>query len=125
MTAPIELVPRRRRGAVHVQLALASTIVAGVIVQVYLIGAYIFGAGEGALDAHRGVGFAIHGVEVLLLLSSLIAARSRLLALALAVLGTVQIALAGAHEWVGALHPLFAMVVLGLAGMIAVQAHRH
>ncbi len=121
MTAPIELAPRprARSGATRVQVALAVTIVALVIAQVYLIGAYIFGAGTGALDAHRSVGFATHGVEVLILVVSLFARRDRLLCLALAVLGTVQITLAGGHEWVGGLHPLFAMIVLALAATIA------
>ena len=121
MTAPIELAPRpsARRGATRVQVALAVTIVALVIAQVYLIGAYIFGAGTGALDAHRSVGFTTHALEVLILVVSLFAARDRLLCLALAVLGTVQIALAGGHEWVGGLHPLFAMIVLVLAATIA------
>jgi hypothetical protein len=122
VSAPIELAPRARRGAVHVQFALASAIVLAVVVQVYLIGAYVFGAGVGALDAHRGVGFAAHGLEVLSLVVALIAGRDRRLALALAVLGTVQIALAGGHEWVGALHPLFALAVLALAGALAVRA---
>jgi hypothetical protein len=93
-----------------------------VILQVYLIGAYIFGAGTGALDAHRSVGFATHALEMLILVVSLFARRDRPLCLALAVLGTVQIALAGGHEWVGGLHPLFAMVVLALATMIFLRA---
>ena len=76
MTAPIELAPRGgattrrlltgvRRGATWLHFALALAIVLAVFVQVYLIGAYIFGAGQGALDAHRTVGFTAHGLEVL------------------------------------------------------------
>ena len=124
MTVPIELAPapRARRVAVRVQFALACAIVAAVFVQVYLIGAYIFGAGQGALDAHRNVGFATHGIELLVLVASLAAGRDRRLALALAVLGTVQLSLASGHRWVGGLHPLFALVVLALAGAIAARA---
>jgi hypothetical protein len=126
MTVPIELAPapRARRVAVRVQFVLAAAIVAAVILQIYLIGAYIFGAGQGALDAHRGVGFATHTVELLVLVAALVARRDRLPALALAVLGTVQLMLAGGHRWVGGLHPLFALVVLALAGLIATRAWR-
>jgi uncharacterized protein DUF6220 len=124
--APIELAPRRRlpvrRAAAWVHLALALAIVAGVLAQVYLIGAYLFGAGEGALDAHRSLGFTVHGLEVLTLVAALVAwlpRADRWLSLALAVVGTVQIALAGAHRWAGGLHPLGAMAVLGLATLLA------
>lgn len=68
--APIDVAPRHRpdwkrvlrfvrRAADWLNLAFASAIVLGVFVQVYLIGSYIFGAGQGALDAHRAVGFAL------------------------------------------------------------------
>ena len=70
------------------------------------------------------VGFATHTVELLVLVASLVAGRDRLPALALAVIGTVQLALASSHRWVGGLHPLFAMVVLALAGAIATRAWR-
>jgi asparagine N-glycosylation enzyme membrane subunit Stt3 len=133
VTAPIELAPtpgatRRRlltgirRGASWLHVALALAIVLAVFVQVYLIGAYIFGAGQGALDAHRTVGFTAHGLEVLILISALAAwlpRRDLVLSALLAVFGTVQIALAGEQRWVGALHPLFALVVLTLAAALA------
>jgi hypothetical protein len=59
--APIELAPKRsatarrllraiRTGARRLHLALALAIVLGVFVQVYLIGAYIFGAGPPAFS---------------------------------------------------------------------------
>ena len=38
--------------------------------------------------------------------------RDLLLSLLLAAIGTVQVSLAGAHRWVGGLHPLLALVVL-------------
>jgi asparagine N-glycosylation enzyme membrane subunit Stt3 len=126
MTSPIELAPRRgsrlRAGAGRVHLALALAIVLGVFVQVYLIGAYVFGAGEGALDAHRTAGFTVHALELALLVAALVARLPRRdlgLSLVLAVIGTVQIALAGAHGWTGGLHPLFALVVLTLAAALA------
>lgn len=114
-----------RRGASRLHLALAVTIVLAVFVQVYLIGSYIFGAGQAALDAHRTVGFTAHGLEVLILIVALIAwlqRRDLLLSALLAVIGTVQVALAGAHRWVGGLHPLFALIVLALA-VALVRAH--
>ncbi|MDA0168887.1 hypothetical protein OJ998_07310 [Solirubrobacter taibaiensis] len=121
MTVPIDIAPlsRTRRGAVRAQHALALLIVAAVVLQVYLIGAYIFGAGADALEAHRGVGFTTHMLEVLTIVPALLARRDRLLALALGVLGTVQLALVDGDGWVGGLHPLFAMVVLALAFTLA------
>jgi hypothetical protein len=62
-----------RRGAAWLHLALALAIALGVFLQVYLIGAYIFGAGSAALDAHTTVGFSVHLVEVLLFLVALVA----------------------------------------------------
>jgi len=110
-----------RSGAAWVHLALAALIIVAVFVQVYLIGAYIFGAGADALDAHKSVGFAVHGFEVLLFVVALIAWLPRtdiLLALAMAVLGTAQLNLAEAERWVGGLHPLLAMFVVALAALI-------
>ena len=115
-------VPALRRGAAWLHLALALAIALGVFLQVYLIGAYIFGAGSAALDAHTTVGFTIHGLEVLLLLVALAAWLPRTdvgLSFLMAVLGTTQIALADAHAWTGALHPFGALFVLVLAAAIA------
>jgi hypothetical protein len=56
-----------------------------------LIGAYIFGAGSDALDAHTNVGFTVHGLEVLLFLVALAAWLPRAdvgLSLLMALLGT-------------------------------------
>jgi hypothetical protein len=121
----IELAPRRgtwwRRAARWTFLGSAALVVVAVPLQVYLIGAYIFGAGAGALEAHRTVGFTAHLLECLVFVAALVAGvprTDRWLALALAVLGTVQLALAGAHGWAGGLHPLFALVVLVLAAAL-------
>jgi hypothetical protein len=110
-----------QRGAAGVHLVLLAAIVAGVFLQVYLIGAYIFGAGQGALDAHRTAGFTVHGLEVLVFVAALVAWLPRadvILSAALAILGTVQIALASETKWVGALHPLGALLVLVLAAVL-------
>lgn len=122
--APASRVGGVRRWASALHVLLACLIVVGVVVQVYLIGAYIFGAGKGALDAHKGIGFALHSAEILLLLVALAAWLPKTdlwLSVALAIVGTAQIALASADKWAGGLHPLFALVVLGLA---VVLAHR-
>jgi hypothetical protein len=111
-----------RRGAAWLHLALALAIALGVFVQVYLIGAYIFGAGSDALDAHTSVGFTVHGLEVLLFLVALAAWLPRAdigLSLLMALLGTTQLSLADAHGWAGGLHPLGALLVLALATEIA------
>ena len=110
-----------RRGAGWLHLALALAIALGVFLQVYLIGAYIFGAGSAALDAHTTVGFTVHSLEVLLFLVALVAWLPRAdvgLSLLMALLGTTQIALAQADGWTGALHPLGALLVLVLAAAI-------
>jgi hypothetical protein len=136
--ATIELAPSSRRtsrrvlrviraGARWAHLALSLAIVLGVFVQVYLIGAYIFGAGEGVLDAHRSTGFALQGLELLVFLTALAAwlpRRDVLLSLLLAIVGVVQAGLANAERWVGGLHPLLALVVLALATALALRGIR-
>jgi hypothetical protein len=140
-TAPIDIAPQRRpgrnrvrrlarRGADWLHLTFASAIVLGVFLQVYLIGAYIFGAGLGALDAHRTMGFALQGPELFVLLTALVAGLPRidlLLSFLVALIGFVQAGLANTHQWVGGLHPLLALVVLSLAAALALrglQRHR-
>ena len=136
--APIELAPKPwsrasralhgvRVGARWVHLGLALAVVAGVFVQVYLIGAYIFGAGQGALDAHKTAGWTVHGFELLVFVAALVAWLpwvELVLSLLLAALGTVQVALANEHRWVGGLHPLLALVVVGLAATLVLRATR-
>jgi hypothetical protein len=137
-TSAIELDPRSRaatqpalgavrRAAAWLHLALASATVLGVFVQVYLIGSYIFGAGQGALDAHETAGFVVQGLEVIVFLAALVAWLPRLdlvLSLSLAVIGSLQAGLASADRWVGGLHPLLALVVLGLASALALRGIR-
>ena len=116
-----------RRGAAWLHLALAQANALGVSLQVYLIGAYIFGAGSDALAAHRDVGFTVHGLEMLLLLVALVAWLPRAdigLSLLMAALGTTQLALASAHGWTGGLHPLGALLVLVLAAVIVRRDRR-
>jgi hypothetical protein len=117
----VPLIQTIRRGALWAHVALSVLVIAGVFAQVYLIGAYIFGAGSEALDAHRTLGFTVHGFEVLILVAALVAWLPRAdlgLSLLMAVGGTVQLALSSADKWTGALHPLGALFVLVLAAVL-------
>jgi hypothetical protein len=99
-------------------------LVLGVFLQVYLVGSYIFGAGQAALDAHRTLGFALQGPELFILLTALIAwppGVDLLISFLVAIVGFVQAGLASAHQWVGGLHPLLALVVIGLAAALALR----
>lgn len=112
---------RVRRVAGWVHLAVAAAVVLAVFVQVYLIGAYIFGAGEGALNAHKAVGWTANELEGVVLICALVAwlpRRDTLLSVALAVIGTVQVSFAESHRWVGGLHPLLALAVFVTAGVL-------
>lgn len=112
---------RLRPWARWLHAALALAVVVAVFVQVYLIGAYIFGAGPGALNAHREVGFTANELEGAVLIAALLAWLPRtdlILSLLLAVIGTAQVALANGHRWVGALHPLGALFVLTIATVL-------
>jgi hypothetical protein len=124
----VAAMPTIRRAALWAHLGLAMLVVAGVFVQVYLIGAYIFGAGSAALDAHRSVGFGVHACELLILVAALVAWLPRAdtgLSLLIAAGGTVQLALASAHKWAGALHPLGALFVLALGALLARRDLHH
>ncbi|HTU97649.1 MAG TPA: hypothetical protein VMF14_17510 [Solirubrobacteraceae bacterium] len=127
---------RVRQAAGWLHLAVAAAVLVAVFAQVYLIGAYIFGAGQGALDAHKAVGWGANELELVVLICGLVAwlpRRDVLLSLALALVGTVQVSLASGHRWVGGLHPLLALAVFITAGMLVrrrlraygVSSHRH
>ena len=112
----------RNRAATWVNLVFASIIVIGVFLQAYFITAYVTGAGEGALDAHGFVGgLVIHGSELIVFLSALVAFWRMwgwiAVNFGLFVFGTIQIFLAPpdddpASGWVHGLHGLFALIVL-------------
>lgn len=118
--------PSVRRGFTWAVLVLAGLVVLGVLLQVYFIASYAFGAGEDALDAHTGLGFWVHNVEVLALLAAIVAYWRRwaglLMPFLLALIGTAQLAFTEADEWVGGLHGLLALVVLLLAHAVARRA---
>ena len=115
-------------------LIFASIIVIGVFLQAYFITAYVTGAGEGALDAHGFVGgLIIHGSELIVFLSALVAFWRMwgwiAVNFGLFVFGTVQIFLSPpdddpASGWVHGLHGLFALFVLVYAAYIAYRDMR-
>lgn len=116
-----------RRFGLWAVFVFSAIVAVGVVVQVYLIAAYFFGAD--ALDAHGFVGGGVvHGAEVLAFLGALAAWWRRWalvgLALALPVIGTIQIAFVDGDEWVGAFHGLLAMVVMFLGAWLAWLAWR-
>ena len=123
-----------RRAFLWINFVLAAFITLAIFLQAYLITAYVSGAGEGALDAHGFVGFAlIHPAELLVFLTAFGAWPRRWkwigLTFFLFVLGTVQIFLAPPDEdpasgWVHGLHGGLALVVGVTAGVIAHRAMR-
>ena len=110
----------RRRRWVH--LVIAAAIVAGVFAQVYLIGAYVFGAGTGALDAHESVGWIVHSLELLVALLAIVAwmprRRHRPLHRAGGRRHGAGRPRTGDEHGLGALHPLGALIVLIGAAML-------
>ena len=59
------------RAFLWITLVLATLVVVGIVLQVYFIAAYVFGAGQDALDVHEGFGNAVHGIEVLTFLATI------------------------------------------------------
>ena len=121
-----------RRTFLWINFVLATLIVALVFVQAYLITAYATGAGEGALDAHGFVGFAVIHLAELLVFLTAFGAWPRAwkwigFTFFLFVLGTVQIFLAPPDEdpasgWVHGFHGLLALFVAVTAAVIAYRA---
>ena len=67
------------------------------------------------------MGFTANELEGVVLIAALVAWLPRtdlLLSVVLAVVGTVQVAMAQGHRWVGGLHPLLALAVLITAGTL-------
>jgi hypothetical protein len=119
----------RNRAATWVNFVFACIIILAIPFQVYFIASYASGAGEGALDAHGFTGgVIIHGSELLVFLSALVAFWRNWTWIAvcfgLFAFGTIQIFLAPPDEdpasgWVHGLHGLFALIVFLYAVFIA------
>src|SRR4029453_11862743 len=117
-----------RRLFIWLSLLLAAAVLVGLVLQLYFIAAWIFGS-SGALDAHKDAGtFVVHPLEIPAVIRALIGWwgtwRNVLWALALPILGTVQIFFVGdlqdpGNGWVHGLHGGLVLFVAALAGMIA------
>jgi hypothetical protein len=123
-----------KRAFLWINFVLASLIVVGVFLQAYFITAYVSGAGEGALDTHGFLGFAIiHPAELLVFLTAFGAWPRQWkwigFTFFLFVLGTVQIFLAPPEDdpasgWVHGFHGLLALLVAVIASVIAYRGMR-
>ena len=120
---------------------LMGIYVLAVVVQFFLAGAGVFGEKHGpnaaaklsdetSWDLHRGFGtlIAIAGLVLLVVCLAWWSERIWLMwTFMLALLGAVQFLLASAgdhHRWIGALHPLNAVAILGLSAFLAHRAWR-
>jgi hypothetical protein len=131
-----------RRGARSVLKWFSLLYVVLIVLQVYLAGEGIFGLNvihhsddcdkSGAnlaqapcigntktLDAHRALGFFLTGPgAILFIIVALIAwhpnTRIRVISILVPILTFVQMLLPGGGRWVGALHPVNAILILGM-----------
>jgi hypothetical protein len=116
-----------------VHLAAAWLFVAGVLVQGYLAGVGLAQlGGSGDLSQHIAFGYSVMGILALGVLVFAIVGRFPRghvgLSVLLVILYVVQTSLPYARASspaIAALHPVNAMVLLGLAIMVAVRARRH
>ncbi len=111
----------------RVQQVTLALIVVGVAVQVYLIAAYVFGAGSGALDAHKALGNVVLLLEIVAGVAGIVAWRGSPLmgmSIGLPLIGIVQVILAQADRWLGGFHDLFALLVVGLAISLLIRGRR-
>lgn len=116
-------------GARYLYLALVWIYVAGLLLQVFLIGSALFSAAHD-FEPHIGLGWILHLVPVLLLIVAAIArVGSRLLwwTTALLVVQFIQPILATLRTdapAVAAFHPVLALIIFWLAVTIGMQAWR-
>lgn len=119
-----------RRGAYSLYKVLIALYTVALVVQTFLAGLGVFGAdgnptddeASESLDLHRGIGHVLtQPVALLILIACLIARPGRKIVsitVAMFVMGIVQVVLAIAGEdlpFLGGLHALNAIIVLGLA----------
>src|SRR3954451_24277108 len=123
-----------RRGARAVLKYFIALYVVAVIVQIFLAGEGIFGA-DGSptdddqsptLDPHRFLGWLMtEPIALLLLIVALLAwlpnKRDRILSIALPFILFIQLILPSGGRWVGAFHPLNAILILGILGFLMRQ----
>lgn len=107
----------------------AAAACVGVLLQLFFIGAYIFGETD-ALDVHKDLGKLVHLCYVLTFVAALVGSwpnwRRTAWPFALAVLGSIQAFLAGGGSdvsgWVHAFHAALVPLVFLLAYKIASRA---
>lgn len=130
MSQPEPALSTSRRAADTVFAYLAALLLLGVVVQFFLAGLGVFGiAGHQelddvkSLDPHRALGHILGAVAILMFLAALVARTSKAkiwVSIVIALLAElVQSALAGGgedHHWLGGLHALTGVIILGLAG---------
>jgi len=101
----------------------ASLVAIGVVLQVYLVTAWIFGETD-AIDAHRDVGGIVWLLEIVVLIAGFVAYwgawREVGVSASLAVLGTIQIGFVGDLQdpgsgWAHGLHGALALFVFLVA----------
>jgi hypothetical protein len=133
-----------RRGARSVLKWFSALYVVLIVVQVYLAGEGIFGlnnikhsddcdkagahciANSKTLDAHRALGFFLtFPGAILFLICALLAwfpnTRIRTVSIVVPILTFVQMILPAFGRWGGALHPVNAILILGLYGWLFYQ----
>jgi len=131
-----------RRRATSVLKWFSGLYVVLIVIQVYLAGEGIFGlnlikhsddcdkhsanlsaspciGNTNTLDAHRGLGFFLtFPGAILFLIVALVAwhsdKRVRIVSILVPILTVVQMILPGGGRWVGALHPVNAILILGM-----------
>jgi len=118
----------RQRIGLWGTVIFAGASLVGVIVQLYLIGAFLFDGEQDWLDAHKDFGMLVHLAYILTFLFALLAAwpnwRAATWPFVLAVIGSVQAFLAGGGDVGGdnggvhALHAALVPVVVMLALVI-------
>jgi hypothetical protein len=119
-----------RRIFLWISAIAASLITIGVVLQVYFVASWIFGAGD-AIDVHRANGYVIWALGPVVGISGLIAYwgswRNVAVSIALPILSEVQIFFVGNLDdpsdnvsgWIEGLHGGLALFVFLLAGGIA------
>jgi len=102
---------------------LARLFLAGLLIEFYLVGAAIFGAGL-SFGPHRMLGTALVVLAILFPVLALIGRLGRKLigfSLLLVFLTIVQVvlpSLRGNVPWIAALHPVNAMALMGISAML-------
>jgi Family of unknown function (DUF6220) len=120
--------PARRSLGRQVRLILMGLFVLGIVVQFYLAGRGVFGAGS--YEAHKSLGWALHSASLAIFILTIAFPDTRNrtdvgLAFALFVLVTIQTSIASfKHPEVGALHPVNALLVTGAAAGILSRDRR-